>query len=330
MQSHAPAVRQRPATIAHRGACAYLPEHSFAAKALAHGMGADFIEQDVVATSDDQLVVLHDIHLDGVTNVAEIYPERKRDDGRFYARDFTLREIVGLSLHERTDLSGTPVFSDRYPGGSTPFRVPTLAEELRLIRGLNRSTGRIAGIYPEIKKPAWHREQGIDIAPLLLDTLAESGYLETPEQVWLQCFDFDENDRLRHRWKSRYPIVQLIGEDSWKESTTHYQTLLTPGGLTALKGTVDAIGPWIPHLYALGEHEQPLGNHLIEEAHGLGLAVHPYTLRADALPPGFDQFETVLDWLVKEGIDGLFSDFPDRVVQHFDSMSLGPMKVTSV
>ena len=32
--------------IAHRGASGYLPEHSLPAKAVAHAMGADYIEQD--------------------------------------------------------------------------------------------------------------------------------------------------------------------------------------------------------------------------------------------------------------------------------------------
>ncbi|RLA04073.1 MAG: glycerophosphodiester phosphodiesterase, partial [Gammaproteobacteria bacterium] len=53
--------------IAHRGASGYLPEHSSSAKAMAYAMGADYIEQDVVMTKDDQLVVLHDPFLDRVT-----------------------------------------------------------------------------------------------------------------------------------------------------------------------------------------------------------------------------------------------------------------------
>ena len=34
----------RPVIIAHRGASGYLPEHTRAAKVLAHSMGADFLE----------------------------------------------------------------------------------------------------------------------------------------------------------------------------------------------------------------------------------------------------------------------------------------------
>ncbi|MDH4126483.1 MAG: glycerophosphodiester phosphodiesterase family protein, partial [Gammaproteobacteria bacterium] len=72
----------RTAVIAHRGASGYLPEHTRAAKVLAHLMGADFLEQDVVATRDDELIVLHDIHLDTVTDVSIKYPGRARADGR--------------------------------------------------------------------------------------------------------------------------------------------------------------------------------------------------------------------------------------------------------
>jgi glycerophosphoryl diester phosphodiesterase len=65
-----------PIVIAHRGASGYLPEHTLAAKALAHAMGAHFIEQDVVLSRDGVPIVLHDIHLDSTTNVALQFPGR--------------------------------------------------------------------------------------------------------------------------------------------------------------------------------------------------------------------------------------------------------------
>ena len=82
--------------IAHRGASGYLPEHTLASIALAHGMGAHYIEQDIVLSKDDQPIVLHDIYLQAVTNVAEVFPGRARTDGKYYAIDFDLAEIKRL------------------------------------------------------------------------------------------------------------------------------------------------------------------------------------------------------------------------------------------
>ena len=102
--------------IAHRGASGYLPEHTLPGVALAHGMGAHYIEQDVVLTKDNIPVVLHDHFLDTVTNVAEIFQNRKRKDGRYYAIDFTLEELRRLSVNERIDRnSKKAVFPDRFP-----------------------------------------------------------------------------------------------------------------------------------------------------------------------------------------------------------------------
>src|SRR6185503_3100921 len=90
-----------PIVIAHRGASGYLPEHTLVAKALAHGLGADYLEQDVVATRDGKLVVLHDLYLDDVSDVAERFRGRQRDDGLHYVIDFDLTELKTLTVFER-------------------------------------------------------------------------------------------------------------------------------------------------------------------------------------------------------------------------------------
>jgi len=41
-----------PIVIAHRGASGYVPEHTLVGAAMAYGLGADFIEPDVVLTKD--------------------------------------------------------------------------------------------------------------------------------------------------------------------------------------------------------------------------------------------------------------------------------------
>ena len=75
--------------IAHRGASGYLPEHTLESKAMAYAMNADFIEQDLVLSKDDIPIVIHDIYLDEVTDVAKKFSKKARKDGRFYVIDFT-------------------------------------------------------------------------------------------------------------------------------------------------------------------------------------------------------------------------------------------------
>lgn len=302
-----------PIVIAHRGASGYLPEHTFPAKALAYAMGADFLEQDVVASRDDELVVLHDIHIDRVSDVAARHPGRARADGRYYVRDFDLAELQDLALSERVDAEGAPVYPRRYPPRTGSFRVHTLAEELEFVGELNAASGRHVGVYPEIKRPAWHREEGVDIAPLMLDVLSVHGY-ETPDDpVYLQCFDEAELVRIRRELGCRLRLVQLIGENSWGESATDYAALQSDKGLRKLARSVDAIGPWIEQCYAPAE-SGPKSTGLVEHAHKAGLLVHPYTVRHDSLQPGFADLASLLTFLIDElGVDGLFTDFPDLV-----------------
>lgn len=307
----------RPVVIAHRGASGHLPEHTLPAKALAYAMGADYLEQDVVATRDDALVVLHDIYLDRVTDVASRYPARSRSDGRYYVRDFDLAELRRLKVHERTDIEGSPVYPGRFSSSEETFRIQTFAEELEFVRSLQAAHGRTVGIYPEIKRPEWHRREGTDIAPEFLRVLADYGYREHSDPVYVQCFDAKELRRIRHDMDCRLKLVQLIGEDSWGESPTHFANLRTQRGLDRLARTVDGIGPWLQRAYRLRRGDgQIRATGLVQRAHKAGLAVHPYTFRADELPEGFGSFDELLACFVDNlAIDGLFTDFPDRALK---------------
>ena len=309
----------RPVIIAHRGASGHLPEHTLPAKALAYAMGADYLEQDIVATRDDRLLVLHDIHLDEVTDVASRFPDRHRADGRFYARDFDLAEIRELQAHERTDKGGELVFPERFDARGEEFRVHTLEDELRFIADLQAHGGRSVGIYPEIKQPAWHRKEGIDLTLGVLQALERFNYVRHTDPVYLQCFDEAELRRVRHDLGCELKLVQLIGEDGWDDEETRYAELRSTDGLRQLAETVDGIGPWLPQLY----DNDPLRDvGLVAEAHDHGLVVHPYTFRADALPPGFERFDDLLRFVTGElSIDGLFTDHPGRVYKFLRRIS---------
>ncbi|MDJ0709689.1 MAG: glycerophosphodiester phosphodiesterase [Woeseiaceae bacterium] len=315
----------RPVIIAHRGASGHLPEHTLPAKALAYAMGADYLEQDLVATRDDRLIVLHDIHLERVTDVATRFPGRARRDGRYYVRDFDLAEIESLRVHERTDADGNPVYPGRFPSAGEDFRVHSFERELQLVADLCERGARPVGIYPEIKAPAWHRREGVDITQLVLESLASFGYKAHTDACYLQCFDEHEVRRIRHDLGCPLKLVQLIGEDDWDPEVTNYAAMRTKRGLRKLAKTVDGIGPWVNQLYRQRKRDKRVrDSELVSKAHEVGLVVHPFTFRSDALPPGFREFDQLLEFTIEElAIDGLFTDFPDTVHRYLRTRLAG-------
>jgi len=303
----------RPLIIAHRGASAYLPEHSRGAKALAYGMGAAYLEQDVIATRDGQLVVLHDLALDAVADVGERFHGRARADGRHYCRDFDLDELRTLRFHERVDpATRRATYPDRYPPGVGRFGICTLAEEIGFVEHLNQSTGRDVGIYPEIKNPEWHLDNGFDLANAVVDMLDRTDYLGTGKKVYLQCFDRETLRAVRARVGSGLSIIQLLSS----------RTDVTREMLVDIATYATGIGPSLKLIYrGAGPAGEPMLTSLAHDAHAVGLEVHPYTFRADDLPVGVETLDALVALMVgRVGIDALFTDFTDRVARCLDEV----------
>jgi glycerophosphoryl diester phosphodiesterase len=100
------------ANIAHRGSGAMAPENTLASVQLALKQGADYIENDIMRTSDGQLVIMHDVSLARTTDVEQVFPERSP----WNVSAFTLAEI------KRLDAGSW--FAPQFAGE----RVPTLRE----------------------------------------------------------------------------------------------------------------------------------------------------------------------------------------------------------
>nr|BAL46119.1 glycerophosphodiester phosphodiesterase [Borrelia sp. tAG88] len=300
-----------PLVIAHRGASGYLPEHTLEAKAYAYALGAHYLEQDIVLTKDNIPIIMHDPEIDTTTNVAEIFPERARKDGRYYSVDFTLREIKSLKLSERFDpKTGKPIYPNRFPLNEYNFKIPTLEEEIQFIQGLNKSTGKNVGIYPEIKKPFWHKQQGKDISKIVIEILHKYGYKSKEDKIYLQIFDFDELKRIREELDYKGKLVMLIGENDWDEAPTDYEYIKSEEGIAEVAKYSDGIGPWIPQVIIDGKVTG-----LISLAHKHKMEVHPYTMRIDALPSYVKNANELLNLLFnKAKVDGVFTDFPDVVL----------------
>lgn len=310
-----------PLVIAHRGASGYLPEHTLAAKTLAHAQGADYIESDVVMTRDGVAIVFHDLYLDAMTDVAARFPGRARADGRHYVVDFDYAEIRMLAVHERVRLdNGRPRYPRRFPSDAGLFRIHSLADELALIRGLNRSSHRATGVYVEIKAPQWHARHGLDIAAAVVAELDRHGYRDALDRAFIQCFDAPTLQALATA--TRLPLIQLIGEnDWWSDSRTDYERMRTPAGLREVARYAAGIGPWYRQVL-LGKTATgaPRYATLVADARAAGLRVHPYTLRADALPDFIDDFDELLGYLLRDQrVDGVFTDHPDRVRAFIDA-----------
>jgi len=187
------------------------------------------------------------------------------------------------------------------------FRLHTLQDEIDLIEGLNKSTGKSIGIYPEIKNPGFHLKEGKDISKIVLKVLANNGYIKKTDPCILQCFDSEELKRIRQELGSDLFLTQLLALPESLEDIDKYA------------GYADAIGPSIEQLLITthGKSSKEIKG-FISHAHDLNLKVHAYTFRQDE-HPNFEKFEELLTFGFYDiGLDGVFTDFPDTVVQFLE------------
>ena len=282
--------------IAHRGASGYLPEHTLEAYAMAFAQGADYIEPDLVLTKDGVFICMHDIHLEPTTDIEERFPDRKRSDGHWYPADFTLAEVKQLRVHER--------LQNRFPQGRSAFEVPTFTEMIELVQGLNATTGRDVGIYPELKAPSWHAKEGLPMEKAVLEVLSKYGYDRRDSKVFLQCFDPEPLKKVRFELGSKIPTIMLVAGGAAAKG------MLTEKGLDEVARFADGIGPSKNLIEANPE--------IVKWAHDRGLKVHPYTFRVDQYPERkYDSYDAELEQFFRHyGVDGLFTDFPDVTVQY--------------
>ena len=261
---------------------------------------------------------------DRTTDVSEKFPNRSRDNGRYYAIDFTLEEIRSLSATEGFRLRGderVQGYQNRFPMNSSSFSVSTLEEEIQLIQGLNKSTGKDIGIYPEIKQPKFHRDEGKDISTAVVRLLKEYGYLSKSDKVFLQTFSFEELKEIKTNIFPEVGIeinlIQLVG------NSTTYPWIFEEGGMKKLAKFADGIGPEkglvIPRESTASNVQITA---LVSRAHAAGLKVHPYTYRLDPgqVPDYAGNFDELLRKHFQDAdVDGVFTDFPDRAIQFLQS-----------
>ena len=170
-------------------------------------------------------------------------------------------------------------FNERYPQYARAeyvgLRIPTLEEVFQ-------RHGHRASYYIETKNP--EEAPGMEEALLaLLDRYALRGSAERRGQVLVQSFSAASLQKL-HALAPELPLIQLVPDL----------------GSAAIRAQLDTVA-----LYAvgIGPSKASVDQALVDAAHARCLAVHPYTINET----------TEMQQLLALGVDGMFTNFPDRL-----------------
>lgn len=269
-------------TITRNGGGADLIENSLVATSIAVSQGADYLELPVNMSSDDQLVVFKDTTLNRLTDVANLFPARHREDGNYYVVDFSLLELRQLRLRN--------VFEE--DRNSLSLGIPTLTEELTLIRKLNALLGKTTGVVIGLQEPAFYSKEGKDMSNQLRRMLERLSY-GPQDKLFLQCADPDELQKIG-RWPQAenggtFSLIQLIELQDSAEGNQpgqfprsyQHNWLFTNSGLRILASYATAVA-----LPAEIVHNQGLeGKNIVHSLRNYGIKIFIQSFSDGTTPP---------------------------------------------
>lgn len=265
---------------------------------------------------------MHDLLLDDTTNVASMpqFADRKTTkvvDGKsmtgYFVSDFLYSELQELRLKQRLAIR-TKIY-DNY------FTIPSFDQIMSLAQSNYNTTKRTVGIYVELKHPSFFKSLGFNMEDMFLDSLAKGGYEVTGDDVpnnlhqvlpvVIQCFD--ESSLKYMREKTSIPLIQLYEDqpNGFYNETTYKHVASYANGIGPNKADFGSVS-----------YEDGLS--MMTLAHSYNLYVHPWTFRADTdILSKFhnDFFKEEMYFYCCLGMDGLFSEFPDRSRETIDVMN---------
>jgi glycerophosphoryl diester phosphodiesterase len=282
----------------HRGARGLAPENTLPAFARALSIGVTTLEMDAGLTEDDVVVVAHDRRLN---------PDIVRGaDGRWLAgRTPAIRELTFREL-QRYDVGRIKPGSDysrRFPDQrrQDKVRIPTLEEVFELTRHARNGEVRFnveTKISPEAPEDSADPET---FTRALIKVIRDNGMAG---RTTIQSFDWRTlalvqkeapeiaTSYLSSQQQALDNIQAGHREDSpWTAGVRFRDHGSVPKMVKAAGGKI-----WSPNYVGLTEP-------LVKEAKSLGLAVLPWTVNDRA------EMERLIDW----GVDGIITDYPDRL-----------------
>ena len=259
----------------HRGARGLAPENTLPAFAAALAVGVSTLELDTAVTKDGVVVIHHDRRLN---------PEIARaPDGRWVEAPAPLIHALTYEELQRYDVgrlrpgSKTALqFPEQQPADGT--RVPRLADLFELVKKAGNET---VHFNIETKLSPQAPEETLPPQEFARAVLAEVRQAGMQARTSIQSFD----------WRTLKVVELEAPEVVTVYLTGRRGTVSQPKAVHAAGGRV-----WSPN------HEA-MDSVALVEARALGLKVVPWTVNEPA------EIERVLDL----GVDGLISDYPDRV-----------------
>lgn len=258
----------------------------------------------------------------------------------WFSEDFTLDEIKTLRARERL-----PMLRPDNTAFDGQFEVPTFAEILALLHDAELRGRRVGVYpetkHPTFFLLEGRHEDGSPIeqslAQKVVAGLVAAGFTD-PDRVFLQSFEIESLLALKQHWMPAaavdFPLVQLVGNprrgrprdlawhlaqghdlaatygdlgECWQEGLgehTRYGHLLQPAALHWLRAQgIGVLGPSFEALLPDGP-EGPV-TALVDDARAAGLALHPYTLRAEMGGEAYGRR------LLALGVQAFFIDQPD-------------------
>jgi glycerophosphoryl diester phosphodiesterase len=278
----------------HRGTRGLAPENTLPAFERALQIGVHTLELDIGLTADGVVVVSHDPYLN---------PLITRDaSGQWLPgtrgpliKTLTLAQLQTYDVGRiKPETPYATTFITQEPRDGT--RVPTLAALFERVKALGADEVRF-NIETKINPAQADDTVGPEeMARALLKVVADAGMAR---RVTIQSFDWrtlKTVQQLEPSIPTAYLTIQTANNDNTKDGS--WTVGLKIADLGSAPKMVKAAGGtiWSPNGGAVTEA-------LVKEAQGLGLKVLPWTINTPA----------DMDRLIGWGVDGIITDYPDRL-----------------
>jgi len=292
-----------PKVIGHRGACGYRPENTLESFALAFAQGVETIEFDLVLTKDAALIIRHENFLALTTDIGtrpefahlRRWGQIEGDSGQvqsvegWFSEDLSLAQVKSLRAIERM-----PARRPKSAEFDGRFLVPTF-DELLASEMIDGKT-----LIVEIKYGTHIDAVGKNMGELVADAISASGALNRGVKFVIESFAIDLLRQAR---------VALAANDIDAQYFLPVEgDSISDEELSAIAHEVDGIAV---SMFMLRESPQ-----VVQKAKELSLPIYVFTARVEFAK---DSIAKYFDDIINTGIDAVFADQPDLLLQHLSN-----------